>query len=216
MVLGVDTGGTFTDFVLWRDGVLTSFKTLSTPDDPSRSIFDGIVQLGLERELERGELSVVHGSTLAFAVVLAMTCVASESAAAWKPSHARWSTLPSVSGASIVDGCTSSPSRSRVVLSYSARVSRGVCEVAGMPGVHTVGSTGGGTTVVPAVPLPAVPVPTVLPVPTLPAVPLPVLAPDPELCFPVPIEPSQPARSTAPTMIVLFQVFMTLTSVPGG
>jgi N-methylhydantoinase A len=65
MVLGVDTGGTFTDFVLWRDGVLTSFKTLSTPDDPSRSIFDGIVQLGLERELERGELSVVHGSTVA-------------------------------------------------------------------------------------------------------------------------------------------------------
>jgi N-methylhydantoinase A len=65
MVLGVDTGGTFTDFVLWRDGVLTTFKTLSTPDDPSRSIFDGIVQLGLERELERGELSVVHGSTVA-------------------------------------------------------------------------------------------------------------------------------------------------------
>ena len=161
-------------------------------------------------------LSVVHGSTLARAVVLAMTCVASESEAAWKPSHARWSTLPSVSGASIVDGCTSSPSRSRVVLSYSARVSRGSCDVAGMPGVHTVGSTGGGRTVVPAVPLPAVPVPTVLPVPTLPAVPLPELDPDPELCFPVPIEPSQPARSAAPTMIVLFQVFMTLTSVPGG
>ncbi len=88
-----------------------------------------------------------------------------------------------------------------------------------MPGVHTVGSTGGGRIPVPAVPvvlLPAVPLPTVLPVPTLPAVPLPELAPDPELCFPEPIDPSQPARSAAPTMIVLFQVFMTLTSVPGG
>src|SRR5262245_28553118 len=65
MVLGVDTGGTFTDVVLSRDGELTTFKLLSTPDDPSRSIFDGIVRLGLERELSSGELSVVHGSTVA-------------------------------------------------------------------------------------------------------------------------------------------------------
>jgi N-methylhydantoinase A len=65
MVLGVDTGGTFTDFVLWRDGRIDTYKTLSTPDDPSRSIFDGIVALGLEEALARGELAIVHGSTVA-------------------------------------------------------------------------------------------------------------------------------------------------------
>src|SRR5215831_2193611 len=158
-------------------------------------------------------LSVVHGSTFAFAVVLAITCVASESAAVLKPSQARWSTEPTVSGASMLDGCTSIPSRSRVVLSYSARVSRGSCDVVGTPGVQTVGSTG---VPVPPAPVPVVlpvPVPTVLPVPvpTVLPVPEPVLAPAP-VPFPVvdcdpPMAPWHPARSATPTINVL-QVFM--------
>lgn len=40
--IGVDTGGTFTDFVIAINGVLEVRKIPSTPDDPSRAILDGI------------------------------------------------------------------------------------------------------------------------------------------------------------------------------
>lgn len=38
ILLGVDTGGTFTDFVLWRDGRLRVHKLLSTPHAPEQAI----------------------------------------------------------------------------------------------------------------------------------------------------------------------------------
>ena len=65
--LGVDIGGTFTDFALF-DGASTSLqihKCLTTPDDPSRAVIEGTVAL-----LERGSVDiadlreVVHGTTL--------------------------------------------------------------------------------------------------------------------------------------------------------
>jgi len=59
--LGVDTGGTFTDFVLWRDGRLQVHKVLSTPEAPERAILQGIRELGLDAR----ELRLVHGSTVA-------------------------------------------------------------------------------------------------------------------------------------------------------
>jgi len=59
--LGVDTGGTFTDFVLYADGVLRIHKVLSTPEAPERAILQGITDLGLEP----ADLSIVHGSTVA-------------------------------------------------------------------------------------------------------------------------------------------------------
>lgn len=37
-ILGIDIGGTFTDFVLLRDGHVRIYKTLSTPDDPARAL----------------------------------------------------------------------------------------------------------------------------------------------------------------------------------
>jgi len=42
--LGIDTGGTFTDFVIANDETdeLITFKELSTPDDPSQSVIRGI------------------------------------------------------------------------------------------------------------------------------------------------------------------------------
>ena len=44
--LGVDIGGTFTDIVLLGDdGVLHNRKILSTPDDYSRAIEDGVAAL---------------------------------------------------------------------------------------------------------------------------------------------------------------------------
>src|SRR5215471_9317375 len=40
--LGVDTGGTFTDFVCLRADRLEVYKCPSTPQDPSQAILDGI------------------------------------------------------------------------------------------------------------------------------------------------------------------------------
>ena len=57
MRIGVDSGGTFTDFVAW-DGVrLQSFKVRSTPHDPARAILEGLSGFAAEE--------VVHGSTVA-------------------------------------------------------------------------------------------------------------------------------------------------------
>ncbi len=61
MLLGVDTGGTFTDFVCLDGGRLRLHKVLSTPDAPERAILQGIRELGLEG---RG-FRLIHGSTVA-------------------------------------------------------------------------------------------------------------------------------------------------------
>ena len=66
LFLGVDTGGTFTDFVLWKEGSLRVHKVLSTPEAPEHAILQGIRELGLEP----GELRLVHGSTVATNTVL--------------------------------------------------------------------------------------------------------------------------------------------------
>lgn len=59
--LGVDSGGTFTDFVLIEDGRLRVHKVLSTPDAPERAILQGLAEMGLTAQ----DLRVVHGSTVA-------------------------------------------------------------------------------------------------------------------------------------------------------
>jgi N-methylhydantoinase A len=59
-VLGVDIGGTFTDFVFVREGKLTVHKRLTTPSDPSEAMLAGIADLGVESTVD-----VVHGSTIA-------------------------------------------------------------------------------------------------------------------------------------------------------
>ena len=64
--LGVDTGGTFTDFVLVHDGTLTLHKVRSTPDDPSRAVLDGLAHLAAVADPQE----VVHGSTVATNAVL--------------------------------------------------------------------------------------------------------------------------------------------------
>ncbi len=59
--LGVDTGGTFTDFVVLEHGQMRVHKVLSTPAAPEQAIFQGITELGLQEK----PLTVIHGSTVA-------------------------------------------------------------------------------------------------------------------------------------------------------
>jgi N-methylhydantoinase A len=74
--IGVDVGGTFTDFVLHdprRDLVHTG-KLLTTPDDPSEAIVTGIVRVLKEKDLQASELhSIVHGTTLITNTVIERT-----------------------------------------------------------------------------------------------------------------------------------------------
>jgi N-methylhydantoinase A len=62
-ILGVDTGGTFTDFVLQSKEGLLTYKLPSTPDDPSRAIMQGLKHF-FGNELPK-DLEIIHGSTVA-------------------------------------------------------------------------------------------------------------------------------------------------------
>ena len=57
-LLGVDVGGTFTDFLYWDGAALRLHKRPSTPDDPGRAILEGLAALGWRPD------EVVHGSTV--------------------------------------------------------------------------------------------------------------------------------------------------------
>jgi len=61
---GVDTGGTFTDFVFEAGGELRIFKLASTPDDPSRAIVAGLKRVAAETGAALTEIEVVHGTTV--------------------------------------------------------------------------------------------------------------------------------------------------------
>ena len=67
MLLGIDTGGTFTDFVLLTRQGLQIHKVLSTPHAPEEAILKGIRELGLANETQ---LNIIHGSTVATNAVL--------------------------------------------------------------------------------------------------------------------------------------------------
>ena len=67
--IGVDTGGTFSDFMLMDGATIVIHKVLSTPDNPARAVLQGLRHLhpalvGLE---------VVHGSTVATNALLERT-----------------------------------------------------------------------------------------------------------------------------------------------
>src|SRR2546426_6881306 len=66
--LGVDIGGTFTDFVLVDEqtGTMVFAKQLTTPHDPSLSVLDGVHQLLADHRVPISEVrALVHGTTLA-------------------------------------------------------------------------------------------------------------------------------------------------------
>jgi len=70
--LGIDIGGTFTDFALVNStgfnedaGTFAIHKQLTTPDDPSRAVLEGTANLLRRHGLDLGAVvEIVHGTTL--------------------------------------------------------------------------------------------------------------------------------------------------------
>jgi N-methylhydantoinase A len=76
--IGIDVGGTFTDFLLVGDSVRLVHKTSSTPDDPSRGLVTGLAELAakVDTTLEGfvAELDlIVHGTTVTRNALLTRT-----------------------------------------------------------------------------------------------------------------------------------------------
>ncbi len=68
--IGVDIGGTFTDFALLKDDEVVLDKTLSTPADHSLAVMEGLEKLARREGLGLGEFlarveAIVHGTTIA-------------------------------------------------------------------------------------------------------------------------------------------------------
>src|SRR6266513_2980883 len=61
--IGIDTGGTFTDFVAARGSRLLRFKAPSTPHNPAEAILSGIARILADAETLPFE--IVHGTTVA-------------------------------------------------------------------------------------------------------------------------------------------------------
>jgi N-methylhydantoinase A len=67
-MIGVDVGGTFTDFSIFNTetGKLFHFKRSSTPADPSEAIVKGIETILQDNRIQPGEISyLAHGTTVA-------------------------------------------------------------------------------------------------------------------------------------------------------
>ncbi|MDH3731890.1 MAG: hydantoinase/oxoprolinase family protein [Gemmatimonadota bacterium] len=62
-LVGVDTGGTFTDVVLVEGDQVRIYKVPSTPDDPSLAVLEGLA--GLLDDGALADARVIHGSTVA-------------------------------------------------------------------------------------------------------------------------------------------------------
>lgn len=73
--IGIDTGGTFTDGILWNeeDGRITTAKVLSTPDEPGKAVLIAVDRLlrGNGHAVDPAGVSyLVHGTTVATNAVL--------------------------------------------------------------------------------------------------------------------------------------------------
>jgi len=74
--IGVDVGGTFTDFLLTdKDGNKNIYKTLTTPKNPSEGFFQGIKKIAEDRGISVEKFlqevdSIIHGTTITTNAVL--------------------------------------------------------------------------------------------------------------------------------------------------
>ena len=60
--IGIDIGGTFTDFVIYdpENGSISTFKLLSDPTNPAKTILQGL------KDVITGKpVTIIHGSTVA-------------------------------------------------------------------------------------------------------------------------------------------------------
>jgi N-methylhydantoinase A len=77
--IGIDVGGTFTDFLLTMEDATTQiYKVLSTPDDPSIATMEGVQEMARDRgistkEFLRDVTVIVHGTTVTTNAVLTYT-----------------------------------------------------------------------------------------------------------------------------------------------
>ena len=65
--IGIDIGGTFTDFTLVDDATadLAIYKELTTPEDPSQAVLRGVAAVLAENTVDIAEVgSIIHGTTL--------------------------------------------------------------------------------------------------------------------------------------------------------
>jgi N-methylhydantoinase A len=74
ILVGIDVGGTFTDFVVLQDGQVRVHKSPTTPEDQSRAIVAGLQEMGVLPPLAQadgreaggeGLVEIVHGTTVA-------------------------------------------------------------------------------------------------------------------------------------------------------
>ncbi|SDJ02412.1 hydantoinase/oxoprolinase family protein [Salipiger marinus] len=71
--IGIDVGGTFTDFVMAdaQTGAVALFKEPSTPDDPSRALIDGLEKfLAREGMTARDVGGLMHGTTIGLNAII--------------------------------------------------------------------------------------------------------------------------------------------------
>jgi len=74
--IGIDVGGTFTDLFPWsEESAAETFKVLSTPEDPSVGVLDGLRLLAAAKGMSLEELArqthlIVHGTTVTTNAVL--------------------------------------------------------------------------------------------------------------------------------------------------
>ena len=74
--LGVDVGGTFTDFLISSAGQSARvYKSSTTPDNPTIGFFNGLEQAAKDQDMELDEFldhvdSIVHGTTITTNAVL--------------------------------------------------------------------------------------------------------------------------------------------------
>lgn len=65
--IGVDIGGTFTDFALYdgRGETIAIHKRLTTPPDPSEAVIEGVKAIAAQNNVAIGDVvEIVHGTTL--------------------------------------------------------------------------------------------------------------------------------------------------------
>jgi N-methylhydantoinase A len=73
--IGIDVGGTFTDFLVMEDRANRICKVLSTPDDPSIAVINGLTEIARERGQDIAVFLslvdiIVHGTTVTTNAVL--------------------------------------------------------------------------------------------------------------------------------------------------